>query len=80
VRIETKNRKAQIFLNDKMVFAVNEDIVKSKIIGIDYTFQGTGSVDYIKLSNDKVHYEDDFNDTSGGTLKIEPGTKSQEAR
>ena len=69
VRIETKNRKAQIFLNDKMVFAVNEDIIKSKIIGIDYTFQGTGSVDYIKLSNDKVHYEDDFNDTSGGTLK-----------
>lgn len=52
-----------------MVFAVNEDIIKSKIIGIDYTFQGTGSVDYIKLSNDKVHYEDDFNDTSGGTLK-----------
>lgn len=69
VRIETKNRKAQIFLNDKMVFAVNEDIIKSKIVGIDYTFQGTGSVDYVKLANGKVHYEDDFNDASGGTLR-----------
>lgn len=69
VRIETKNRKAQIFLNDKLAFSVNEDIIKAKIIGIDYSFQGTGSVDYVKLSNDKVHYEDDFDDTSGGRLE-----------
>ncbi|SHM15342.1 hypothetical protein [Mucilaginibacter sp. OK098] len=69
VRIETANRKAKIFLNDKLVYSVGEDIIKAKIIGIDYTFQGTGSVDYVKLSNDKVNYEDDFNDASGGKLK-----------
>jgi len=60
VRIECKNRRAIIFINDKPVYAVNHDIIKSKIIGFDFTFQGTGSVDYVKLSNGKVNYEDDF--------------------
>ncbi|HVW97621.1 MAG TPA: hypothetical protein VHA56_16725 [Mucilaginibacter sp.] len=69
VRIETMNRKAKIFLNDKLVYTVDHDIIKAKIIGIDYTFQGTGSVDYVKLSSDKASYEDNFNDASGGVLK-----------
>ncbi|TWJ00744.1 hypothetical protein JN11_02000 [Mucilaginibacter frigoritolerans] len=60
VRIETKNRKANIFINDKLVYKVNKDIIRSKIIGIDFLFQGTGSVDYVKLFNNKVNYEDDF--------------------
>ena len=60
VRIESKNRKANIFINDKLVYAVNRDIIKSKIIGFDFSFQGTGSIDYVKLSNGKVNYEDDF--------------------
>jgi len=68
VKIETVDRKAKIFLNDKLVYSINQDIVKSKIIGFDFAFQGTGSVDYVKLSNDKINYRDDFNDTSGGTL------------
>jgi hypothetical protein len=69
VRIEAANRKAKIFLNDKLVYSIGVDIIKAKIIGIDYTFQGTGSVDYVKLSNGKINYEDDFNDTSGGKFK-----------
>jgi hypothetical protein len=60
VRIECQNRKAKIFINDKLVYSVNKDIIKAKIIGFDYTFQGTGSVDYVKLSNGKVNYEDNF--------------------
>ena len=68
VKIETVDRKAKIFLNDKLVYSINQDIVKSKIIGFDFAFQGTGSVDYVKLSNGKINYRDDFNDTSGGTL------------
>ncbi len=69
VRIESAGRKAKIFLNDKLAYTVGEDIIKAKIIGIDYAFQGTGSVDYVKLSNGKVNYEDDFNDLSDGTFK-----------
>ncbi len=60
VRVESKNRKAKIFINDKLVYSVNHDIIKSKIIGFDLQFQGTGSVDYVKLSNGKVNYEDNF--------------------
>ena len=60
VRVESKNRKGKIFINDKLVYSVNKDIIKSKIIGFDFTFQGTGSVDYVKMSNGKVNYEDDF--------------------
>jgi hypothetical protein len=60
VRVESKNRKGKIFINDKLVYSVDKDIIKSKIIGFDFTFQGTGSVDYVKLSNGKVNYEDDF--------------------
>ena len=69
VRIESAGRKAKIFLNDKLAYTVGKDIIKAKIIGIDYTFQGTGSVDYVKLSNGKVNYEDNFNDLSDGTFK-----------
>ena len=61
VRIESKNKVANIFINDKLVYKVDEYISKAKIIGIEYSFQGTGSVDYVKLTNDKVNYEDDFN-------------------
>jgi flagellar basal body-associated protein FliL len=60
VRVESKNHKAIIMINDKLVYTVNQDIIRSKIVGFDFIFQGTGSVDYVKLLNDKVNYEDDF--------------------
>lgn len=60
LRIESKNRIARIFINDKMVYQIKNDIIKAKIIGIDYSFLGTGSVDYVKLTNSKVNYRDDF--------------------
>ena len=60
VRIESKNKKAFIFLNDKLVYTVDRYIVRSKIIGIDFSFQATGSVDYVKLVNSKVNYKEDF--------------------
>jgi hypothetical protein len=60
VRVESKNRKGKIFINDKLVYSIDKDIIKSKIIGFNFNFQGTGSVDYVKLSNGKVNYEDDF--------------------
>ncbi len=60
LRIECKKGKAVIMVNDKQVYAINDQIVKSKIIGIMYRFQGTGSVDYVKLSNEKVNYDEEF--------------------
>ncbi|MEO7212580.1 hypothetical protein [Mucilaginibacter sp.] len=60
VRVESHNRVAKIYMDDKLVYTVNSGIIRSKIIGIDFSFQGTGSVDYVKLSNGKVNYEDNF--------------------
>ncbi|MVN20750.1 hypothetical protein [Mucilaginibacter arboris] len=60
VRVQSKAGKAKVFLNDKLAFVVDHGITKSKIIGIDIAFQGTGSVDYVKLRNEKVSFEDGF--------------------
>jgi hypothetical protein len=60
LRIESVNAKDKIFLNDKLSYEVDKDISKSKIIGILFAFQGTGTVDYLKLSNKVVSFEDGF--------------------
>jgi hypothetical protein len=60
VKVESKNGKGAIYLNDKLIYTVSHDVVRAKIIGFDFSFQGTGSVDYVKLTNGKVKYEDDF--------------------
>jgi hypothetical protein len=60
LRIESHNNKAHIYLNGKLVYTINNSITHSKIIGFDYRFQGTGAVDYIKMSNGNVNYKDDF--------------------
>jgi hypothetical protein len=60
VKVESVNGKAKIFLNDILSYVVSHEIIKSKIIGIDFVFQGTGTVSYVKLSNEKVSFEDEF--------------------
>jgi hypothetical protein len=60
VRVESQNGKARIYLNDRFVYEVPDDISHAKIIGIDFTFQGTGSVDYVRLTNGIVRFEDEF--------------------
>ena len=60
VKFESMNKKATIFLNDKFCYEVDHDISRSKIIGIDFVFQGTGTVNYVKLSNKKVFFNDEF--------------------
>ncbi|HEY4323895.1 MAG TPA: hypothetical protein VGN20_07905 [Mucilaginibacter sp.] len=60
VNIVSKGGKANIFLNDKLVYTVKHDIVNYKIIGFYFSFQGTGTVDYLKLSNGKVNYVENF--------------------
>ena len=60
LRIESDSGRARILVNDKLAYTVPRHIMRSKIIGIDYQFQGTGSVDYVSLSNGKVNYRDNF--------------------
>ncbi|GGB21248.1 hypothetical protein [Puia dinghuensis] len=60
LRIESDSGKAKIMINDRLAYTVPRHILRSKIIGILYRFQGTGTVDYVSLSNGKVSYKDDF--------------------
>ena len=61
LRIESDSGHASIFINNQLAYTVPRHIRHSKIIGIDYRFEGTGSVDYVYLSNGKTTYRDDFN-------------------
>jgi hypothetical protein len=60
VRIKSKGGKAKIFINDNLAYMVDHGITRSQVIGIDIAFRGTGSVDYVKLKNEKVRFEDEF--------------------
>lgn len=60
LRIESDSGRAKIFVNDKLAYTVPRHIIRSKIIGFDFAFQGTGSIDYVSLTNGKVSYKDDF--------------------
>ena len=61
LRIESDSGHARIYVNNQLAYTVPRHIRHSRIIGIDYRFEGTGSVDYVYLSNGKVTYRDDFN-------------------
>ncbi|MDP4218444.1 MAG: hypothetical protein Q8927_19775 [Bacteroidota bacterium] len=60
LRIESHGGHANVLINDKLAYRIDRSIQHSKIIGIDYRFQGTGSVDYVRLSNEVVHYDEEF--------------------
>jgi hypothetical protein len=60
LRIESDSGRAKIFVNDKLAYTVPRHIIRSKIIGFDFAFQGTGSVDYVTLTNGKVSYKENF--------------------
>jgi hypothetical protein len=60
LRVESDSGRAKIFINDKIAYTIPRNIIRSKIIGFDFSFQGTGSIDYVSLSNGKVNYRDDF--------------------
>ena len=62
VRLEVMNGKAKFFVDDKLVYQIEGIVLSSKIKGIVYRFQGTGSVDWVKLSkgNGTIVYDDEF--------------------
>jgi hypothetical protein len=61
LRIESDSGRAKISINGKLAYTVPRHILRSKIVGIAFQFQGTGSVDYVSLTNGKTAYRDDFN-------------------
>lgn len=60
IRIESQKGIARVLINDKPVYTIDHGILHSRIIGIEFQFQGTGTVDYVRLSNGKIRYDDEF--------------------
>jgi hypothetical protein len=60
LRIESQKGAARVLINDKTAYTLDHGISHSKIIGIEFQFQGGGTVDYVRLSGGKSHYDDEF--------------------
>ncbi len=62
LKCEVTNKKVALFVNQKLVYSLSYKKPMGKIMGINFSFQGTGAVDYVRLSDgkNKVVYEDDF--------------------
>jgi hypothetical protein len=60
IGVEVKNDVGKVFINNALVYTVAGPIAKAKIIGLYFIFQGTGTVDYVTLSNDRTSFKDDF--------------------
>jgi hypothetical protein len=62
LRIENRDRSAAVFLNDKQAIQIRYHRDFGKIVGLIFTFNGQGSVDYISMKdlNGKIVYSDDF--------------------
>ncbi len=62
VKLVFKDKLAWIFINDKEAFKLQANMMPVKIVGLAYRFQGTGSVNFARLSNSagKIFYEENF--------------------
>lgn len=62
VKCVIREKIAEIFVNDQSAIKLRVTGGRAKMVEVGYRFQGTGSVDFIKLSDNsgKVFYEEDF--------------------
>ena len=63
VKCVIKDKIAEIFVNDASAIKLRVTGGRARMVEIGYRFQGTGSVDFVKLTNNngEVFYEEDFN-------------------
>lgn len=63
IKIKIKDRVAYLYVNDKEIYRIKCEDNLGLIKQINYNFKGSGSVDWVKLSNShtgKIIYFDDF--------------------
>ena len=61
-RCEVRNKRVQLFVNDKKAFETTFANPPARIVGIHYGFRGTGSVNYARLAKatGEVVFEESF--------------------
>lgn len=62
--VKVENKHATIFLNDNKIFETNYNSDLGYVKGLSYSYNSLGSIDYVKLFNDKNNnvFEDYFED------------------
>lgn len=62
VDIRVKDKEAQIFVNDTLIYTEKFKKDFGDIVGLFYIFEGTGYIDYVNLTDEKgnIAFEDDF--------------------
>jgi hypothetical protein len=63
LRIQVAQKRATIYLDDQPVHTITFQQDFGKVVGLVYNFEGTGAIDYVKLTNgeNKLIYDDEFN-------------------
>ncbi len=62
LKLVFKDKRATIFINEREAFKLDANMSPVKVVGIAYRFQGTGSVNFARLStsNGKIFYDENF--------------------
>lgn len=60
VKIESSDGKGKIYINNTLAYELDVKR-RAKIIGMYFAFEGTGSVDFVKLWSQNARFEDQFN-------------------
>jgi hypothetical protein len=63
LKIKIEGKQANIFIDDKPAYSMSYKKDFGKIVGLVYHFNGTGAIDYVRLTNgdNKLVYSDEFN-------------------
>jgi len=62
LQIQVAHKQATIYLDEKPVHTITFKNDFGKVVGLNYSFTGTGAIDYLRLKNGegKLVYEDEF--------------------
>ena len=62
LEIKVEGKKATLLLNGKKIYSENYQADLGNIVGLSYVFEGTGSIDFVELTDEKgkVVFQDDF--------------------
>ncbi|AUP77401.1 hypothetical protein [Flavivirga eckloniae] len=62
MEIRVRDKSAQIFINDSLTYSEKFEKDFGDVVGLFYMFEGTGSIDYTKLTDadNNIAFEDDF--------------------
>ena len=63
LEVKVAHKQATIYLNERLVYTISFKNDFGKVMGLNYSFTGTGTIDYVKLKNGNgaLVYQDEFN-------------------